>query len=271
MAKRVTCCAVAIRRGAHAPELIDRAVRTALLERKPAYIELPTNVSREACAHPGPMSAIIEPNSSDWPSLDSAVIAASEFLRNKQKPVILVGPKVRRVGAEKALFQLAEAIGCAIVLQPAAKGTFLEGHSQFAGIFWGQVSTLAADTIVNWADVLICIGTIFTDYSTVGWTALPDVPQLVADIDSVTLVNPSKYSCRVQLDDFLSRLAETVTWNNSTMVEYNRHRLDLPLGQAPRGEEKLTRKEVARQTQLLLSSETTMGYIIECRIGNMPF
>ncbi|EHK26559.1 uncharacterized protein TRIVIDRAFT_52525 [Trichoderma virens Gv29-8] len=258
MAKRVTCCAVAIRRAAQAPELIDRAIRTALLKRKPAYIEVPTNLSREACARPGPASAIAEPNLSDGPALDSAVIAASEFLCAKQKQVILVGPKVRRAGAQKALLRLAEAIGCAVVLQPAAKGSFPEDHPQFAGIFWGQVSTLAADTIVNWADVLICIGTVFTDYSTVGWTALPNVPQLVADIDSVTLAHPNIYFSRVQLHDFLSRLAEAASWNSSTMTEYTRLRPDPSLGHASRGQEKLTRKEVARQTQLLLTPETTV-------------
>ncbi|KAL7953783.1 thiamine diphosphate-binding protein [Trichoderma compactum] len=229
MAKRITCCAVAIRRAAHAPELIDRAIRTALLKRKPVYIEVPTNLSGEACAQPGPISAVIKPMPSDAPALDAAVTGASEFLHAKQKPVILVGPKVRRVGAEKALLQLVEAIGCAVVLQPAAKGSFPEDP----------------DTIVNWADVLVCIGTVFTDYSTVGWTALPSVPQLVADIDSVALANSHI-------------LAEAVSWNSCTMTEYDRLRPDPSLGQASRRQERLTRKEVARQTQLLLTPETTV-------------
>lgn len=258
MAKRITCCAVAIRRAAQAPELIDRALRSALLKRKPVYIEVPTNISREPCAQPGPISAIVEPNFSDELSLDAAISKATEILDAKQKPVILVGPKVRRVGAQKALLRLAEAIGCAVVLQPTAKGSFPESHSQFAGIFWGQVSTLAADTIVNWADVLICVGTVFTDYTTVGWTALPSVPQLVADVDSLTTAYPSTYFNRVHLYDFLSRLAEVAHWNDTTMIEYNRLRLDPPLGYASHGEEKLTRKEVARQTQLLLTPETTV-------------
>ncbi|KAL5094961.1 hypothetical protein Trisim1_003569 [Trichoderma cf. simile WF8] len=258
MAKRITCCAVAIRRASHAPELIDRAIRTALLKRKPVYIEVPTNLSGEACAQPGPISAVVKPFPSDAPALDAAVTGASEFLRSKQKPVILVGPKVRRVGAEKALLQLVEAIGCAVVLQPAAKGSFPEDHAQFAGIFWGQVSTLAADTIVNWSDVLVCIGTVFTDYSTVGWTALPSVPQLVADIDNVALPNPNMYFSHVQLQDFLVRLSEAVSWNSCTMTEYNRLRPDPALGQASGGQERLTRKEVARQTQLLLTPETTV-------------
>jgi len=260
MAKKITCCAVAIRGAHHAPELIDRAIRTALLERKPAYIEVPTNLSGELCARPGPIAAVVNPVPSDGATLVAAVTRAAEYLNTKQKPVILVGPKARRAGAEKELIQLAEAMGCAVVLQPAAKGCFPEDHAQFAGIFWGQVSTLAADAMVNWADVLICVGTVFSDYSTVGWTALPSVPQIVADMDSVavTETDPVAYFSRVRLCDFLSRLAEVAGWNDATMVEYNRLRLDPPLSHASHGQEKINRKEVARRTQLLLNSETTV-------------
>lgn len=112
--------------------------------------------------------------------------------------------------------------------------------------------------IVNWADVLVCVGTVLPDYSTVGWTALPSVLQLVTDIDSVTVTDPSAHFSRARLGDFLSRLAQVARWNEATMVEYNRLRLDPPLGRASHRYEKLTRKEVARQAQLLLTPETTV-------------
>ncbi|KAH7247614.1 thiamine diphosphate-binding protein [Fusarium redolens] len=252
MARKITCCAVRIRQAAHAAELIDRAIRAALSEKKPVYIEVPTNLAGEPCVRPGPVSSVVASVPSDQHTLDVAAAKASECISAKQKCVILVGPKVRRARAQDALLQLAEAIGCAVVLQPAAKGSFPEDHAQFAGIFWGQVSTLAADAIVNWADLLICVGTVFTDYSTVGWTALPSVPQLVVDMNSVTVAS-KLYCCHVQMRDFLSRLSETVCWNDNTMIEYNRLRPDPPLGQPSRGPEKLTRKEIGRQTQALLS------------------
>ena len=258
MVKRITCCAVAIRRALDGPELIDRAVRTALRERKPAYIEIPTNLSGAACARPGPRTAITTLHPSDEFALAAAVSTAAGFLSAKQKPVILVGPKVRRFAAESETLRLAEAIGCAVAVQPMAKGFFPEDHAQFAGVFWGQVSTLAADAIVNWADALVCIGTVYTDYSTVGWTALPNVPQLIADSDSVSLTDPSAYFSGVGLRDFLSRLAEAVSWKNTTMVEYNRLRPDPPQAGASRGEENLTRKEIVRRVQGLLDPDTVV-------------
>ncbi|KEY68865.1 hypothetical protein S7711_03801 [Stachybotrys chartarum IBT 7711] len=258
MAKKVTCCAVGIRRAVDAPVLIDRAIRTALLERKPSYIQIPMNLAGETCPRPGPISAVTEPIPSSEAALYAAVTKAVEYLKTKQKPMILVGPKVRRAGAEAPLLWLVEAAGCAVAVQPAAKSFFPEHHAQFAGIFWGQVSTLAADAIVNWADVLICVGTEFTDYSTVGWTALPSVPQLVADADSVTFGEPGVHFGRVKLRDFLAGLAKEISWNDNTMAEYNRLRPEPPLEHASNGQDILSRREISRGIQMNLTAETTV-------------
>lgn len=256
MAKKITCCAVAIKRACEAPRLIDRAIRAALIARKPAYIEIPTNLSGAACVRPGPINAVIEPVPSDEEALVSAIKDAAKYLDGKLKPIILVGPKVRRAGAEKELIKLAEALGCSVAVQPAAKGFFPEDHPQFVGIFWGQVSTLAADTILHWADAIICVGTVFNDYSTVGWTALPNIPLMVAEIDHVTF--PGSHFSRVRLGDFLSKLAEVVSYNQNTMIEYQRLRPDFPIERVPEVGEEITRKEISRRVQKLLTPQTTI-------------
>ena len=258
MAKRITCCAVAVQSPLEAPHLIDSAIRAALMDRKPAYIEIPTNLAGVQCARPGPISAITDPIPSDELSLTAAADEVAHFLRSRVKPIILVGPKIRRVGAERELLRLTEAMGCAVAVQPAAKGSFPEDHPQFIGIFWGQVSTQAADAIVNWADAIICAGTVFTDYSTVGWTAYPDVPQIIAEMDHVTLTHPRSHFNRVRLGDFLSNLAEKVPRNNCAMVEYNRLRPDPPIDAAVTSQSPLTRKLVSRWLQTLVTSKTTL-------------
>ncbi|KAL5611166.1 hypothetical protein FOBRF1_007283 [Fusarium oxysporum] len=252
MARKITCFAARVRQASNAPGIIDTAIRAALTQKKPVYIEVPINLAGETCLRPGPITSLLISAPCNQHALDVAVSKSCELIDIRHKCVILVGPLVRRAKAQDALLQLAEAIGCAVVIQPAAKGSFPEDHAQFAGIFWGQVSTLAADAIVNWADLLICIGTVFTDYSTVGWTALPSVPQLVVDMDNITVAS-KLYCSHIEMHDFLSKLAATVGWNDTTMIEYNRLRPDPSLGKPSRGPETLTRKEIARQTQALLS------------------
>ncbi|KAK4160893.1 thiamine diphosphate-binding protein [Cladorrhinum sp. PSN259] len=258
MAKKITCCAVAVPRAADAPRLIDRAIRAALLAKKPCYIEIPTNLAGAACVRPGPISAVTEPVLSDKNALEAAARCAAEYLDGKLKPVILVGPKLRRAGpdAEEALIKLADALGCAVAVQPAAKGMFPETHKQFVGIFWGQVSTDAADSIVHWADALICVGTMFNDYSTVGWTAVPDIPLMAAEMDHVTY--PGAHFSRVRLAEFLNLLATTVTYNNTTMVEYGRLKPDPVMVHTACPGDDLTRKEIARQLQGMLDSKTSL-------------
>jgi pyruvate decarboxylase len=251
MARKIVCCAVAIGSALEAPRLVDRAIREALAHRKPAYIELPTNLAGAPCVQPTPISAVTDLMPTNADILGEALNRAVEYLHDKAKPIILVGPKVRRAGADDELMKLAQALGCAVVVQPAAKGSFPEDHPQFAGIFWGQVSTLGADTMVNWADAVLCIGTVLSDYSTVGWTAMPTVPLLHADMEHVTF--PDAQIGRIRLADFLSELAERVSYNAGTLVEYNRIRPEFtrPLDHVRAAEPaaRLTRKEIARQLQ----------------------
>jgi pyruvate decarboxylase len=105
---------------------------------------------------------------------------AAAFLREKKKPVLLIGSKLRAAGAEKEAVELADALGCSIAVMAAAKSFFPEGHPQFVGIYWGEISTSSAQTIVDWSDAVVCIGTIFNGYSTVGWTAMPSGPNVLS-------------------------------------------------------------------------------------------
>ena len=257
MARRITCEAVAVRRAEDAPRLIDRAIRAAMLTKKPAYIEIPCNLAGASCASPGPISAVIEPEPSDAESLNAAVEAAGMFLAKKHKPMLLAGPKLRAAGAETAFLELAEALGCAVAVMPGAKSFFPEQHKQFVGVYWGEVSTLGANSIVDWSDGLLCAGTVFTDYSTVGWTAQPTGDSgLFADSDHVHL--PGADFSRVRLADFLSALAKKVTRNDTTMVEYERIRPESAPAAAAEPKAPLNRKEIARQIQQFMTERTTL-------------
>ena len=81
MAKRITCCAVAVKSPLDAPRLIDRAIRAALVAQKPAYIEIPANLSGAPCGQPGPISAVMDPVPSDDAALTAAIEAATKYFR----------------------------------------------------------------------------------------------------------------------------------------------------------------------------------------------
>jgi pyruvate decarboxylase len=257
IAKKLTCAAVSINSAIDAPHQIDHAIRSALREKKPAYIEIACNVASAPCAGPGPVSAILSEEPSDPETLRAAIGAAAEFLQGKQKPILLIGSKLRAAGAEKQAIELAEALGCAVVVMAAAKSFFPEIHAQFAGIYWGEVSAPGAREIFDWADSVVCIGTIFNDYSTVGWTAMPSgAGMLTADPDRVYLEGHDFGS--IHLRDFLAGLAGKVQKRPATMVEYQRIRSQPQAQQAAKPDAKLTRTEIFRQVQELVTTEATV-------------
>ena len=257
IAKKFTCAAVAITSAADAPRQIDYAIRSALREKKPAYIEIACNIAAAPCAAPGPASALIAEEPSDAETLEAAITAATKFLQGKQKPVLLIGSKLRAAGAEKQAIELAGALGCAVTVMSAAKSFFPEDHPQFAGIYWGEISTPGAREIVDWADAVVCIGTIFNDYSTVGWTAMPSGSGVLTADQSRVYLNGYDFS-RVRLRDFLSGLARKVEKRDATAVQYKRIRAEPRFESGAAPETKLMRAEIVRQIQSLLTADTTV-------------
>ena len=257
IAKKLTCAAVAITSAADAPHQIDSAIRAALREKKPAYIEIACNIAAAPCAAPGPISALVAEEPSDPETLQAAIATAAEFLRGKQKPILLIGSKLRAAGAGKQAIELAEALGCAVTVMAAAKSFFPEDHPQFAGIYWGEVSAPGAREIFDWSDSVVCIGTIFNDYSTVGWTAMPSgAGVLTADQNRVCLEGHD--FGRIHLRDFLSGLARKVQKRDATMVEYRRIRARSQPEHPAKPDGKLMRTEIFRQVQALVTAESTV-------------
>jgi pyruvate decarboxylase len=257
MAKKITCAAVSITCAADAPAQIDYAIRTALRERKPAYIEIACNIAAAPCAAPGPISAVITKEPSDPETLQAAVATAAEFLRGKQKPVLLIGSKLRAAGAEKQAIELADALGCSVAVMAAAKSFFPEDHPQFVGIYWGEISAPGAREIVDWSDAMVCIGTIFNDYSTVGWTAMPSGPDVLTADQTRVHLDGHDFS-GIHLRDFLSSLARKVEKRDATMTEFGRIRSDRPPEHPANPEAQLTRAEAVRQIRPLVTADSTV-------------
>jgi pyruvate decarboxylase len=257
IAKKLTCAAVAITSAADAPHQIDYAVRSALREKKPAYIEIACNIAAAPCAAPGPVSALIAEEPSDAATLEAAIAAAAKFLHDKQKPVLLIGSKLRAAGAEKQAVELADALGCAVTVMAAAKSFFPEDHPQFAGLYWGEISAPGAREIVDWADAVVCIGTIFSDYSTVGWTAMPSGGDVLTADQNRVYLDGYDFG-RIHLRDFLAGLARKVQKREATAAEFKRIRAEPRPESRARPEAKLVRAEIVRQIQSLVTADTTV-------------
>ena len=257
IARHITCEAVAITHPEDAPYLIDKAIRAALREKKPAYIEIPCNLAGAACAKPGPLTSLTETPKSDPASLTAAVDAAAGFLEKAVRPVLLAGPKLRAHGGISAFRNLAEAAGCGVAVMPSAKSFFPEEHAQFIGIYLGSASSAGCGEVVDSADAVLAAGPLFNDYTTAGWTAQPAEGKLIeVDPDRVR-VGGATFD-HVFLAEFLGALAKSVKRYPATLVEFRRARGEIGTPSVAAPDAPLSRAEMCRQIQEIIDPNTTI-------------
>jgi TPP-dependent 2-oxoacid decarboxylase len=260
MFKYVTCAAVRIVVPSDAPSMIDHAIRSALRERKPAYIEIACNLSAAPCPEPGPNHVITAREESSADALAGAVDRAAALLADAKKPILLAGAHLRcSDGAIGAFRDVAEALGCAVAVMPDAKGFFPEDHPQYIGIYWGPVSSPGCGAVMDWADVILAAGPVFSDYTTAGWTGEPPAGKMVS-ISARGVRFPDAEYTNVAMADFLAGLAKNVHGNAATLTRY--HRIaPAPAELAARngdGSAQLTRAELWHQIEQDLDPKSTL-------------
>jgi 3D-(3,5/4)-trihydroxycyclohexane-1,2-dione acylhydrolase (decyclizing) len=106
----------------------------------------------------------------------AALNQAAAYIRSAQKPLIVAGGGVIYSEATEALRQFCEATGIPVGETMAGKGSLHFDHAQCLGAI-GATGTLAANRIAHDADLVIGIGTRYSDFTTASKTAFqnPDV------------------------------------------------------------------------------------------------
>ena len=146
------------------------------------------------------------------PSADPrAVEAAAALVRNARRPLIVAGGGAIYSEATEVLRELAERAGIPVAETQAGKGSLPYDHRLALGAI-GVTGTLAANRIAAAADVVIGIGTRWSDFTTASKTAFrnPEVRFVnvnVAELDAlkegaVALVGDAR-TVLGQLDDAL--------------------------------------------------------------------
>jgi TPP-dependent 2-oxoacid decarboxylase len=256
--EHVTAGAFAIRRLEDAPAVIDRAIETALLHRKPVYLEIDCNLAALEVPAPTPRQ-FQGGRRSDPTALAAAVAHAADFLGSATRPVLVAGPRIRPTETREAFRRLADATGYAVAVQPAAKSMFPEDHPAYAGIYWGPVSSPGVAPLVESADAYLFAGGLLSDYSTTGFSALIDPRKLLlAGPDDVRL--PGARYTGVALADFLSALAEKLRPNRTSLEAFTRAGERFPgFGNgSPDPSAPLTTQSVFTKVQSVLNSQTAL-------------
>ncbi|KMZ75486.1 Pyruvate decarboxylase [Zostera marina] len=256
----VTCYQVVVNNLEDAHEQIDTAIATAIKESKPVYISIACNLP--AIPHPTfsrePVPFFLAPRMSNKMGLELAVEATAAFLNKSVKPIIVGGPKIRVAKARDAFVELAEASGYPIAVMPSAKGLIPEHLTRFIGTYWGAVSSSFCAEIVESADAYLFAGSVFNDYSSVGYSLLLKKEKaIVVQPDRVVVGNGPTFGC-VFMKDFLLALSKRLKKNTAAYDNYCRiHVPDgTPTERSPK--EPLRVNVLFKHIQKMLSSDSAV-------------
>ncbi|MFI8911800.1 3D-(3,5/4)-trihydroxycyclohexane-1,2-dione acylhydrolase (decyclizing) [Streptomyces sp. NPDC053513] len=139
-------------------------------------LALPQDVQAEAYDWPEQFFAErvwrVRRPSPDEDELDAAATAIARAAR----PLIVAGGGVRHSAAEEALSDLAARTGIPVASTQAGKGSLPHDHPQDVGGI-GHTGTAAADHLARTADLVLGVGTRWTDFTTASGTLFghPDV------------------------------------------------------------------------------------------------
>ena len=133
-------------------------------------LALPQDVQTEAYDYPEELFRkrvwLIRRAEPDRESLERAVKA----IRSAERPLIVCGGGVLMSEASKALGDFAAKSGIPVAETQAGKGALAWNHAQVVGAI-GATGSLAANRLANAADVVIGIGTRYSDFTTASMTA----------------------------------------------------------------------------------------------------
>jgi 3D-(3,5/4)-trihydroxycyclohexane-1,2-dione acylhydrolase (decyclizing) len=139
------------------------------------------------------------------PAPDQAELSAAvEAIRSAERPLIVAGGGVHHSEAEEALKAFAEATGVPVASTQAGKGSLRHDHpADLGGI--GHTGTAVSDALARTADLVIGVGTRYTDFTTASGTLFqnPDVRFLNLNI---TAFDAHKLAARTLVCDARSGL-----------------------------------------------------------------
>lgn len=194
-------------------KVLNELIHIALTPRcGPVAINLPIDLSMAISSYPKKIEVSRKFNKNN--NLNKEDIEnARYFFHKARSPLILAGYGVEQAGAEKKLFEFATRFGIPVMTTPKAKGVFPENHPLSLGSFGYGGSRQSIEYIRQGnADLLLALGTRFSEVSTNGWMPeLYDIPQILhVDIDpsSIDYRFKSLYNFLVDINIFLIELHE---------------------------------------------------------------
>jgi indolepyruvate decarboxylase len=144
---------------------IDRLLMTCLREKRPVYLQLPSDISYLEIDSPNtPLSAGTP--TGDRVQIERLVELMAQRILKAKRPALLVDADAHRFGLRPFLCALGERCGVPFASMSSGRSVFNEQHPLYRGIYAGQASAPEALRTIEESDCLITVGARFFDATT---------------------------------------------------------------------------------------------------------
>jgi indolepyruvate decarboxylase len=200
-------CASAIMTPQNVAYETERLIAEALYHRRPVYMALPSDLANQPVVR---KANALDPPSSDPTTLRAATDAIVGAIENVRTACILPGLLARQVAGKELLQSFVDASGLPFATMFGDKSALDEQQPAYIGMYDGRLMDEAVREFVESRDLVLCIGTIMTDFNTGAFTSRLD-PEKTIDVRHHHVTVRSKVYPNVELKDLLAELAGRVT------------------------------------------------------------
>jgi thiamine pyrophosphate-dependent acetolactate synthase large subunit-like protein len=203
------------RTAAAIPAAVGKALECSMTgRRRPAYVELPTDLLTASFESEPPLVAFPDPVAPD----PGAVLAAARLLSAAERVVIVPGAGIHRAGASAQLRRLATRLDAPVITAITGAGAIPADDPLWAGVLNPARDECRA--LLAEADAVLVIGCRLDDVGTARWTLpLPNLVQI--DVDPAALGRSYPVAAgvcgdaRLALDGLLDELGRGTTKNEA--------------------------------------------------------
>lgn len=210
--QHITAYASLVDKADSATAEIDKALCVCLAEKKPVFLEIPTDVQ---------LSMVEPPQALDYSSYIAtdkeagrqAARAIADKIINGDKTVILPGHEVHRWGLQNKVLKLLELTGIPAASVFIGKADYLEHLPNCIGSYQGAGSQAVVRDYVESADTVVFLGMVPSDFNLGGFTAKLSEQQTVTVWNNKVVAADQEFSNVAivdVIDELLERLPEDV-------------------------------------------------------------
>ena len=188
MYKNVTVAQANLTEASTAANMVDRTLRECILQSRPVYIELPTNMVTAQVSSSLLRTPIDTEHDSDEGFEDTEVDTILSKIYASKQPFIIVDGFASRYGIAAEADELVRVTGFPTSTTPFGKSIINETYPNFHGVYAGNAGLNIYTPWFNSCDLVLRIAPLNSDVNTFGFTTIPSPSRTITfDRDRVTI------------------------------------------------------------------------------------